>query len=457
MKPTRLTIQTSERIWTPLERRLAARLRHAPLGLCLTFEQFTDLAQHGRRCPNYHAHMLHLVSCPACRRAYLELRALLRLQRPSLSCWLRRIALPQFPQWALASGAAFSVFALALWTFYPRTPNPQLVATEPRGPSYMGIAQKPPEDPNRPGTSELQQIQNQKPSEDDQTALTNSSTKRGDHRSEQQRGKPVENKSGADRADTSTDTRTREDGNELPHDQQGTGERTIAQKRSNPTDGPSRTDETPRDTRSPLEQGLAALGATLRLPASEINRAFASLSAGSVRRSGASQASFGRISLKKPDLSNADLTVNKEPFVLVESPVFEWQPVDGALKYLITLRNSNGELVLEDELDSQQVEYRVSRSLDPEQTYEFTLRAIRGQLRTLEGKLRFQVMSGDQLHALQVARENVQHYPELSGTVFYLLKRYKEALDAFEEAQRRDPENEKLRSIVNSLRARVGQ
>ncbi len=77
--------------WTPLERRLAARLRHAPTGPCLDFEQLTELARRGRRTPDYHALMLHIVSCPACRRSYLQTRAIVQAQRPRWWQWLQRL------------------------------------------------------------------------------------------------------------------------------------------------------------------------------------------------------------------------------------------------------------------------------------------------------------------------------------------------------------------------------
>ncbi len=83
--------------WTPLERRLAARLRHAPAGACLEFEQFIELARRGRRTPNYHALMLHIVSCPECRRSYLQTRAIVQAQRPRLIRWLSRLFQRFFP------------------------------------------------------------------------------------------------------------------------------------------------------------------------------------------------------------------------------------------------------------------------------------------------------------------------------------------------------------------------
>ncbi|MFN3691093.1 MAG: hypothetical protein ACK4UU_09235, partial [Fimbriimonadales bacterium] len=139
MKPTSTSMTREQR--TPLERRLAERFRHAPLGQCLKFEEFMALAQQGRRAKGYHQHMEHLVSCPACRRAYLELRALLGVQRFSWARWFKRLSIPQFPQWVLATGVAASVFALAVWTLYPRATNPATIATQPETPSRTQLAQ----------------------------------------------------------------------------------------------------------------------------------------------------------------------------------------------------------------------------------------------------------------------------------------------------------------------------
>jgi hypothetical protein len=80
---------------TPLERRLSAQLKGVPAGLCPTFEQLLDLAQRGRRAPNYHALMVHIVSCPACRRSYLQMRTVLRARRSRFRRWLSRFFAPK--------------------------------------------------------------------------------------------------------------------------------------------------------------------------------------------------------------------------------------------------------------------------------------------------------------------------------------------------------------------------
>jgi hypothetical protein len=74
---------------TPLEKQLSAYLRQHPEGECLEFEELLTLARRGHRARDYHRAMRHIAACPACRRAYLELRAIERMQARGLSAWLR--------------------------------------------------------------------------------------------------------------------------------------------------------------------------------------------------------------------------------------------------------------------------------------------------------------------------------------------------------------------------------
>lgn len=113
---------------TPLERRLSARLRHAPRGDCLDFDQLTELARRGRRTPHYYAWMSHIVSCPACRRAYLQTRALIRAQRPRLMRFLSRLTMPKPLVWASATAGAAAVFAFLFWQ--AREPATDLAAQQ---------------------------------------------------------------------------------------------------------------------------------------------------------------------------------------------------------------------------------------------------------------------------------------------------------------------------------------
>ncbi|MFN7016371.1 MAG: hypothetical protein ACK4P5_04280 [Fimbriimonadales bacterium] len=94
---------------------MAARLRNAPIGECLSFEQVVTLARRGRRAPGYHEQMLHAISCPACRRMVLQARVLVRAQRPSWMRWLRQLSLPRPLVWAPASGVAAIALAFFLW------------------------------------------------------------------------------------------------------------------------------------------------------------------------------------------------------------------------------------------------------------------------------------------------------------------------------------------------------
>jgi hypothetical protein len=137
--PTQMQPNLMDRM--PMERLLRRRLRNAPLGECLTFEQFLELAKQGRRAAGYYEQMTHIVSCPACRRAYLELRVILQAQRPSLARWLSRLATPRLPQWALATGFAGVVFAFAVWALYPKPASNTLIASNPPAPKVHSGAQ----------------------------------------------------------------------------------------------------------------------------------------------------------------------------------------------------------------------------------------------------------------------------------------------------------------------------
>ncbi|MCX7925697.1 MAG: hypothetical protein N2554_07800 [Fimbriimonadales bacterium] len=87
------SIRENRQGWTPLERRLAERLRRTPIGACLGFDQLIELARRGQRAIHYRALMLHIISCPDCRRSYLQVRAIVQAQRPRLLRWLDRLLL----------------------------------------------------------------------------------------------------------------------------------------------------------------------------------------------------------------------------------------------------------------------------------------------------------------------------------------------------------------------------
>ena len=146
--PTQMQPNLMDRM--PMERLLRRRLRNAPLGECLTFEQFLELAKRGRRAAGYYEQMTHIISCPACRRAYLELRVILQAQRPSLARWLSRLAIPRLPQWALATGFAGVVFAFAVWALYPKPASSTLIASNPPAREDNQVAQLPPAPPDEP-------------------------------------------------------------------------------------------------------------------------------------------------------------------------------------------------------------------------------------------------------------------------------------------------------------------
>ncbi len=171
--------------------------------------------------------------------------------------------------------------------------------------------------------------------------------------------------------------------------------------------------------------------------------------------------SFGPLKLRSPRLNESKpVDEGNPPQFLMEdrTPLFAWEPVEGATKYRVTLRiPRTGEQVDVQELAPEQTEYRVAQSLDPDITYELTVEAIRERARTLRGTLRFSVMSEAQRQDLRLARQQLKEAPLASGAIFYELQRYKEALEAFEHAQRRDPENEGIRHAVERLRALVNR
>ncbi|GIV05574.1 MAG: hypothetical protein KatS3mg016_1149 [Fimbriimonadales bacterium] len=467
MTQTRISSQDRQ---TPLERRLAVRMRHAPIGQCLTFEQFMELARRGRRAPEYHTHMLHVVSCSACRRAYLNLRALLHLQRPSMARWLKRFSLPSMPQWALASGVAASVFALALWTFYPKSNNPNMAATRPNNPSRVEVAQNTPADTNAKSQSKgnltgtPDSVSNQaEPSDTGGIAGT-----RNHPSSPLADGEP----SGLKRAQTPSTPRkqvappstpgkasgasaggAQRPPKETAPDRQGDGETVLAQTPPNtpnelaPSKEPSEPANSAPNTLT-LEQRIARASGLFRTPVSKLSEALASLTSNSARRGGNNTPSTGQVKFIEPDLSESRLLEEAQP-------LFKWEPVNNATQYVITLRAQSGNLALVDELSPEQTEYRPSTPLERGKSYTLTLEVVREGLSTLRGTLRFEVMSADDLHDLSVARANRHKHPELSGIVFYRLQRYRDALEAFEIAQQRNPKDPEIQHIVKRLRALI--
>ncbi|MCX7925700.1 MAG: hypothetical protein N2554_07815 [Fimbriimonadales bacterium] len=466
---------TGQQIGTPLERRLAERIRHMPLGQCLTFEEFMELAQQGRRAKGYHQQMLHLVSCPACRRAYMELRALLQMRRFSLARWFKRLSIPHLPQWALASGVAASVFALALWTFYPRSTNPTLVASrsdttqrtelahhsEPtRSVPQRTISGKPSgttatgREPQRPATAP-----SQKPGANPSPG-GNRKGKTADAPQEQPKPSQVPTGHGSGETQLAQHTpHTRPQPPETGQKVNDTGgEQQIATagnagNNRTPTSHP----EPPRENLSPIERELAQVGDRLKTPHNLIRGVLGSLA--SATRSAPARPSFGQLRLEKPRLneSHADDSEGQPMFLFEDrTPAFKWEPVANATLYRVTLRvPRTGEQVDVQELPPDRTEYLVAQSLDPSKTYELTIEAARGRAGTLRGTLRFKVMSDEQRDSLQYARREMDKTPLVSGIIFYALQQYKPALEAFERAQRLYPEDETVRRAVERLRALV--
>jgi hypothetical protein len=157
---------------TSLEKQLGTYLRQQPEGECLEFEELLMLVRRGHRARDHHRAMRHIAACPACRRAYLELRAIERMQTRGLSAWLRRfVSRPSV--WAPAVGVAVAAIALVWWLWMPRGTQiaqqpPRLAHPEPpmasapsepkRAPAPPRLADetpratKPPAEPPRPAT-----------------------------------------------------------------------------------------------------------------------------------------------------------------------------------------------------------------------------------------------------------------------------------------------------------------
>jgi hypothetical protein len=104
---------------TPVEKQLGAYLCQHPEGECLEFEELLTLARRGHRARDYHRAMRHIAACPACRRAYLELRAIERMQAPRFLARLRQLWSPP-TVWAPAVGVAVAAIALVWWLWMPR-------------------------------------------------------------------------------------------------------------------------------------------------------------------------------------------------------------------------------------------------------------------------------------------------------------------------------------------------
>lgn len=434
---------------TPVERRLMRRLRHAPLGECLTFEQFLELAKQGRRAAGYYEQMTHIVSCPACRRAYLELRVILQAQRPSLARWLSRLAIPRLPQWALATGFAGVVFAFAVWALYPKPASSTLIASNPPAPKvHSGAQGNAPTTPPNAQIAELPQNPTVPKQKKDQPFNSEQKPKSGIGTATP---KKVEN---GERVVIAKKQPSQNGGDgsqsQVPQTKQGRSDRTqIAQKEpGTPSTQPSSGIAKVRG--SPREQELASVGRLLSQGAESLSRTLASLAQGRAVRGGQDGRGIQQIRILQPDLSETDLLEDT-------TLTLQWSPVEDAVRYRLTLRRSDtGETLLEEELPATQTQFQL-RSLASGNEYELVLSAPRGERATLKTEIRFRVMSEAQRAELQWARQNASEAPLVAGLLLYQLERYREAVDALQRAQQKYPNDEEIKSALNNLRARTRQ
>jgi len=433
---------------TPVERRLMQRLRHAPLGECLTFEQFLELAKHGRRTAGYYEQMTHIISCPACRRAYLELRVILQAQRPSLARWLSRLAPPRLPQWALATGFAGVVFAFAVWAFYPKPASRTLIASNPPAPKNLGVQNDTPATPQNPQVAQLPQIPTAPKQEKNQRVNSEQMPKSG-------AGTSTPKKAGNGGRIVIAKRRPSENGKnssqlQAPLAKQGRPDRIQTAREVSGTPVTTPSSGTVQAQGSPLEWELASVGRLLSQGAESLSRTLASLTQGRTVRSGHDGRGIQQIRILQPDLSETDLLEDT-------TLTLRWSPVEDAVRYRLTLRHSDtGETLLEEELPATQTQFQL-RSLASGDEYELILSAPRGERATLKTEIRFRVMSEAQQAQLRWARQNTSEAPLVAGLIFYQLERYQEALDALQRAQQKYPNDEAITRAVNNLRARIRQ
>jgi len=443
--PTQMRRITIDR--TPVERQLKRRLRYAPLGECLTFEQFLEVAKRGRRAAGYYELMTHIISCPACRRAYLELRVILQAQRPSLVRWLSRLATPRLPQWALATGFAGVVFAFAVWALYPKPESNTLLASNPPAPKvHSGAQGNAPTTPPNAQIAELPQNPTVPKQKKDQPFNSEQKPKSGIGTATP---KKVEN---GERVVIAKKQPSQNGGNgsqsQVPQTKQGRSDRTqIAQKEpGTPSTQPSSGIAKVRG--SPLEQELASVGRLLSQGAESLSRTLASLAQGRAVRGGRSARGVQQIPVLRPDLS--------ETALLEETTVtLQWESVEGATRYMVVLRRRDtGETLLEEELPETQTQFQL-RSLASGGEYELILSAPRGERATLKTEIRFRIMSEKQREELRWARQNASEAPLVAGLLLYQLERYREAVDALQRAQRKYPNDEEIEDALKNLRART--
>jgi hypothetical protein len=429
---------------TPVERRLMRRLRYAPLGECLTFEQFLELAKRGRRATGYHEQMSHIISCPACRRAYLELRVILHAQRPSLARWLSRLTTPRLPQWALATGFAAATFVFAVWSFYPKQEKNTLIAANPPAPKmHSGAQGNAPTTPPNAQIAELPQNPTVPKQKKDQPFNSEQKPKSGIGTATP---KKVEN---GERVVIAKKQPTPNSGNTPQRKETGQGhsDRTQIAQRA-PETAPTQPAGIAEGRISPLEQELASVGRLLSQGAESLSRTLASLVQGRAVRGEQGVRGVQQITVLQPDLRESDLLEDT-------TVTLQWEPVAGATKYIVVLRRRDtGETLLEEELPATQTQLQL-RSLASGGQYILTLSAPRGERATLKTEIRFQVMSEAQRADLHWARQNASEAPLMAGLLFYQLERYQEALATLERAQRKYPNNEDIERALNNLRART--
>ena len=443
--PTQMQPNLMDRM--PMERLLRRRLRNAPLGECLTFEQFLELAKRGRRAAGYYEQMTHIISCPACRRAYLELRVILQAQRPSLARWLSRLAIPRLPQWALATGFAGVVFAFAVWALYPKPASSTLIASNTPAPKNSGIQNDTPTTPQNPQVA--QSPQNSTAPKQEKNLRTKS-----EQEPKPETSTPKGTGNREKRIVVAKKQPTGDDGNSFSgqnsQTKQERSDRFQTAREVSGTLSPPPSSGTAQAQGSPLERELASVGRLLSQGAESLSRTLASLAQGRAVRGGRSARGVQQIPVLRPDLS--------ETALLEETTVtLQWESVEGATRYMVVLRRRDtGETLLEEELPETQTQFQL-RSLAPGSEYELILSAPRGERATLKTEIRFRIMSEKQREELRWARQNASKAPLVAGLLLHQLERYREAIDALQRAQQLYPDDEAISRALQNLRARTRQ
>jgi len=350
---------------TTLEQLLVAGLREQSEGECLEFDELWALVRRGRRARGYHRAVRHIGACPACRRTYLELRAIeLMRRRQSRARLGQLIELPTV--WILAAGTAAATIVVIALLLAPRGTQvtqslPALAAPE------IPIASVPPEARTNPTTPRL-----------------------------------------------SSDA-----------------------GRLSP----------PASTPLELEREFTSLEKVPNFVQSAVD-AFVSAVASATR-------SAQPLSTQSPPIQLLSPDIERNAAIIAPVRTFEWRPVVGAEKYVVTIRADDWELT--ESLSADQTRYTLppDKSLRHGGEYQLVLVAHRGR-EELVIKRRFRVLSEKRLPILEWAQQHERDLPIRSGMVYYYqLERFTDALRCFQQARQMYPDDARIEQYLSFVKDRI--